>query len=700
MFRWLLLPLLALTVHAQVYEGKTLVSPSLVADTTAIVPGQPFQVGLLLDMAPHWHTYWSYAGDAGFPTSITWTLPEGFVAGPIEWPLPKRFKEPGDIEVYAYGDQVLLLTTLVAPKGFSEKSATLSANTSWLVCEEICIPGSAELEITLPVSNAAKPYHADLFAKFRSQLPSLDPPPFELSWTTDGPATILTVTGLTNVTAVDLFPLPTAEQQVNHPVNSPVTDGTATISMKASGDLRGILVVETPEGRQGWMVSSNPADASASPAPKPAASPTPTAAPPAVAPLGLGLAILYGLLGGLILNVMPCVLPVISLKIFGFIRQAGDHPARILRHGLAFVGGIFAFFLSLAVIIIALKAGGTEVTWAFQFQNPWFNVVLGSLVFVFALNLFGVFEIVLPGQASNALSEASSHEGYAGSFSQGLFATLLATPCTAPFLGSALGFAFSQSAFTILVIFAAIATGMGAPYLLLSAQPAWMKILPKPGAWMERVKQFMGFPLIATLLWMLSVLGAQKGLYGVLWFGCFLLALALSCWIYGAFCGPLSGRTTRIVALTIAAAIAVGGGWIFLGEKFTPSEAAPKRATDPASPDALAWQEFSQAALEKLRAEGTPVFLDFTADWCLSCKYNERTAIDVPSVRAAFKESGIVPMKADWTNDNPEITAALKAFGRVGVPFYVLYPANHGEPVVLPELLTSQIVLDALAKAR
>ncbi len=731
MFRWLLLPLLVLAVHAQEYEGRTLVKPVLLANTTAIVLGKPFEAGLLLEMAPAWHTYWQYGGDAGIPTTIAWTLPEGFAAGPVQWPLPHRFAEPGDIEVYAYGDKVLLFTTIVAPADLKEKSVTLRAKAEWLVCAEICVPGSAELELTLPVAAEGAPANAELFSTYRAQLPSAEPPPYGLAWKSGSSETTLSLTGLAGVTSVDVYPLPAEGQQIGHPRAGPVTDGSATIAIPATGAIRGVLVAETAAGRKGWFVSSSeesktPQSAAersetdrrrqpegrvfeSTPNPQPngvrqtaggspkGESSSQSAIPNPQSPLPLWKALLFGFIGGLILNLMPCVLPVISLKIFGFIRQAGDKPGRILRHGLAFVAGIFAWFLGLALVVIALKAGGSEVTWAFQFQNPWFNVVIGSLVFVFALNLFGVFEIVLPGHASNALSEASSKEGYLGSFSQGVFATLLATPCTAPFLGSALGFAFSQSAAIILITFAAIALGMGAPYLLLSAKPGWMKALPKPGVWMERVKQFMGFPLIATLLWLLYILGNQKGLEGVLWFGCFLLSLALACWIYGAFCGPLSKSGTRAIALVLTVIIAVGGGFYFLGAKFTGSQRAAAKSAERGG---IAWQDFSQKALDDLLAKGGAVFVDFTADWCLTCKVNERTSIDTPAVREAFKTKDIVPMKADWTNANPEITAALKKFGRVGVPFYVLHPANNGSPIVLPEILTQQIVLDALAKAR
>ena len=691
MLRWIFLPLLAIAAHAQVYQGKTLVTASLVSDTAGIVPGKPFEVGVLLEMAPHWHTYWEYPGDAGLPTAITWRLPEGFVAGPIQWPLPDRVIEPGEIEVYAYKDKVLLLTAIVPPAKIAEKTVTLRAKVDWLVCEEICIPGSADLELSLPVANEATEANAELFSAFRKLLPAATPAPYQLAWRRNGNLLELSVNGLKDAKAVDLFPLPAKGEQIGHPQGGSIQNGAATITVENPGDLRGVLVVETESGRQGWLVSSSEQLASRGP-PSSSNASAPTANQP-----GLWQALIFGFLGGFILNLMPCVLPVISLKIFGFIRQAGDHPERILRHGLAFIAGIFAWFLGLGLVILGLKSTGSEVTWAFQFQNPWFNLIIGCIVFVFALNLFSVFEIVLPGRASTALAEASSREGYSGSFFQGIFATLLATPCTAPFLGTALGFAFSQSPLVILLMFASVAFGMSAPYFLLSARPGWMKLLPKPGAWMERVKQFMGFPLLATLIWLLYILGNQRGLEAVIWAAAFLLCLALACWIYGAFCGPLSSVKTRVVSLAAIVLIVFGGAGFFLTERFARSTVP---GTASRSSDGIAWRPFSQKALDELLAAGEPVFVDFTADWCISCKFNERTAIDVPAVREAFSKSGIVPMKADWTNANPEITAALKKFGRVGVPFYVLYPrGGSDQPIILPEILTQSIVLEALSKA-
>jgi thiol:disulfide interchange protein/DsbC/DsbD-like thiol-disulfide interchange protein len=690
MLRWIFLPLLAIAAHAQVYQGKTIVTASLVSGTTGIVAGKPFEVGVLLEMAPGWHTYWEYPGDAGLPTSITWTLPEGFVAGPIQWPLPHRVIEPGEIEVYAYKDKVLLITAIVPPAETVGKTVTLRAKVNWLVCEEICIPGSANLELTLPVVGQATEANAELFSAYRALLPAATPVPYQLKWTRDGNLLALSVNGLMDAKALDLFPLPAKDQQIGHPKAGTIQNGAATITVENSGDLRGVLVVETESGRQGWLVSSSEELAPRGPIPSKISA-------QGANQTSLWQALTFGFLGGFILNLMPCVLPVISLKIFGFIRQAGDHPERILRHGLAFIAGIFAWFLGLGLVIFGLKSAGSEVTWAFQFQNPWFNLIIGCIVFVFALNLFGVFEIVLPGRASTALAEASAQEGYAGSFFQGIFATLLATPCTAPFLGTALGFAFSQSPLVILAMFASVALGMSAPYFLLSAQPGWMKLLPKPGGWMERVKQFMGFPLLATLVWLLYILGNQRGHDAVIWAAAFLLCLAIACWIYGAFCGPLSSVKTRVLSLAAIVLIVFGGARFFLTERFAHSTTP---GTTNRSGDGISWRPFSQKALDDLLMAGEPVFVDFTADWCISCKFNERTAIDVPAVREAFAKNGIVAMKADWTNANPEITDALKKFGRVGVPFYVLYPrGGSDQPIILPEILTQGIVLEALSKA-
>ena len=658
--------------QAQEFDGKTLVSARLLSSQSAIVPGQPFEVGLLLEMAPEWHTYWEYSGDAGLPTKIDWKLPDGFQAGQIQWPAPHLMIEPGDIWTYGYGGEVVLITTVIPPKDLPAGTPmTLRAKASWLVCKDLCIPGSAELELTLPVAATATAENQPFFSRFRSELPSSEPPPFGLAWEQKSGAWHLKISDLPPGAKAALFPLGSGDGDSAHPI----AGAPGEFSIQTPGSFRGVLSITSGEATKAWFVESSAKTAGA-----PSASPAPKQ--------GLWMALFYGFLGGLILNLMPCVLPVISLKIFGFLKQAGESRSKIFAHGLAFVGGIFAWFLGLALIVVLLKSSGSEVTWAFQFQNPWFNVVIGAVVFVFALNLFGVFEVVLPGRASTALESASSSSGLSGSFFQGAFATLLATPCTAPFLGTALGFAFSQSSLIILAMFASVAAGMGFPYLLLTAQPGWMRFLPRPGAWMEKMKQFMGFPLLATLVWIISIIGAQRGADAIFWFLAFLLSLSLACWLYGSYCGPLSSVRSRITAIALALLVAGGGGWYFLGEKF---DSVGQEA------DGIAWVPFSAGELASLRAQGKSVFVDFTADWCITCKFNERTAINTPAVHALLAEKDVVPMKADWTNANPEITAALKAFGRVGVPFYVIYPANRpDEPILLPEILTEPLFLDAL----
>src|SRR5438445_11524727 len=388
----------------------------------------------------------------------------------------------------------------------------------------------------------------------------------------------------------------------------------------------------------------------------------------------------------------PCVLPVISLKIFGFIQQAGQSRQKIWRSGLAFAAGIFVWFVGLALLLIILKAAGREVTWGgFQFTNPYFVLLLSVIVLVFALNLFGVFEISLPQTPTRELLSWTAGEGEAGSFFQGVFATVLATPCTAPFLGTALGFAFTQSAAIILSMFVAIAAGMSAPYLLLCAQPAWLRFLPKPGPWMAHVKQFMGFLLLATLLFLLYVLGAQRGLEGAIWASCFLLVISVACWMKGAFVVPTSSAAKQSITLVVMLVFVFASGIYFIGNKF--------HSANLASADSRLrgdWQAFTPERLQAELEQGRFVFIDFTAAWCLTCKFNEANVLESAEVRQAFQRHGIVKMKADWTSGDPVITKLLQHFGRPGVPLYVLYPGKNEEPIVFPELLTKSMLLEKL----
>jgi thiol:disulfide interchange protein/DsbC/DsbD-like thiol-disulfide interchange protein len=688
LFAALFLLAVVLPAQAQKYEGRELVQAKLLADVTAVVPGKPFTAGLLLHMVPNWHTYWKFPGDAGIPTEIKWKLPDGWKMGEIQWPIPLKLNEPGDIQIYGYHDEVLLLQEITPPASLNGSTVQLEAEASWLVCEKICIPGSAKLKMDLPVGGQNAAANDELFSKYRRALPQSWPGSgvARSTWQREIAELRLTVesTALANYPAPDFYPVPDASVVVGHPKTERAGDGKITFRIpietadKNLSALDGIVVFgqaeNTPE-RNAWSLSA----------------PAAVTAPGPVFSEGLARFLLFGFLGGLILNLMPCVLPVISLKIFGFIQHAGQDRRRILRSGLAFATGIFAWFIGLALLLIALKSAGREITWAFQFTNSYFVVVMSAVVLVFALNLFGVFEISLPQFANRGVLGWTAREGDAGSFFQGVFATVLATPCTAPFLGTALGFAFTQSGWTILLMFLAIAAGMASPYFLLSAQPAWLRLVPKPGPWMVHVKQLMGFLLLATLLFLLAVLGAQRGVEAIIWTSCFLLALSLACWMKGAFIVPTASLTSRLLSLVLMLVLVLGSAWYFIGEKF-----AAAKTVSADTQTVGGWQPFTPQLLEAELKQGHAVFVDFTAAWCLTCKFNEANVLESAAVRDAFQRRGITKIKADWTNADPAITKILKQFGRPGVPMYVLYPGNHAEPILFPELLTKNLILEKL----
>ena len=689
---WLFCWLIVATVPhglGQTYQGKQLVKAELLADTSAIVPGKAFTVGLLLRMAPGWHTYWKFSGDAGLPTELKWKLPQGWKIDEIQWSIPLKTIDPGDIETYGYENEVLLMQEITPPSKIDESSVKLSAEANWLVCEKICIPGGETLQLELPISTTSQPANTELFARYRRLLPQNWPgaDAATTEWSRAGSDLRLKVASvaLANYPAVDFFPLPEQGTVVGHPTvesrnkNQILFRIPIESSGKSMSAMAGLVVFsQQPNGddRAAWQITPPSIVSAAHPVPV----------------RGIFTFLLFGFLGGIILNLMPCVLPVISLKIFGFIQQAGQSRQKILRSGIAFALGIFAWFIALALLLIALKAVGRDVTWGgFQFTNAYFVLALSVIVLVFALNLFGVFEISLPQSMTRGLLSTTERKDDLGSFFQGVFATVLATPCTAPFLGTALGFAFSQSPAIILAMFVAIAAGMSAPYLLLSAQPAWLRFLPKPGSWMMHVKQFMGFLLLATLLFLLYVLGAQRGLEGAIWASSFLLVISVACWIKGAFVVPTASAAKRSVAVVLMLVLVFASGVYFIGDKFYSASVA---ATD--SGLRGDWQAFAPDRLQAELEQGHPVFVDFTAAWCLTCKFNEANVLESQEVREAFQRRGVVKLRADWTNGDPVITKLLQQFGRPGVPLYVLYPGKSEEPIVFPELLTKSMVLEKL----
>lgn len=677
-------------LRADTGEG---VDASLVFDASMpLVPGEPFTAIIVLDLKPGWHTYWLYPGDSGIPPKVVWHLPPGWKAGPLEFSIPNQFSEPGDMVIYGYERRQLLKVVITPPREIPKgRPIELSATVNWLACKELCVPGSAEVscQIAGPTNDVVR-WLSSYVAE--GEWPKKVGPEFPYSVSVNGTNRTVSFNGQPGA-SYELYPDPADGASVGH-VTRLVSQGSLgpavvfSLPWEGAAPFKALLVESLGDSRSAWWIgpAGNLGTSHALPATG------------SMLALGVLLAALFsGFLGGLILNLMPCVLPVISLKLFNFIAQAGESPRRILLHGVAFAAGIFTWFLGLALLVIILKAGGSQVTWgAFQFQNSLFIVGLSVLVFLFALNLFGLFEITLPGSTTNSLDQATHRGGYAGSFFQGLFATLLATPCTAPFLGSALGFAFGQGSPVILAMFFSVALGMSLPYLLLSARPEWRKWIPKPGDWMERLKQFMGFPLLATNLWLLWVLQNQRGDGAAMTLLTLFLVLGFCAWIFGT----LSGKTTLAstfarVVIILTALIAVG----LSSGRIQSKEPAQRGSSVEVSDSSISWIPYSASELASLRGEGKPVLVDFTASWCLTCQFNERSAINVPAVRKLIRERGVTAMKGDWTNSDPSITSALKSFGRVGVPLVVFYPSGkNSEAIILPELLTEKIVLDTLKK--
>ena len=713
-------------------SGKAHTAIRLLAEVQSIQPGSHFTAGILMTMDPGWHTYWKNAGEAGLPTSIQWKLPEGIAAGEIQWPLPEKHIEPGDILTYGYGSENMLLIPMEASSSLKPGSTvTLKGEVGWLECERVCVPGSATVELKLVVTaTASAPANAELFQLYRAKTPNRrdTSQPVAIQPTLEGNQLKVRLTPATGsqlaadpASAPDFFPESSDEVTTGRTVVDASSQG-AVISLPLSAAqplpratvLRGVVVFQLAHGeRQGVEVEVPlPAGFSASA----------TSTEPGI--LGqsfaaeqvsggsqpLGLYLLFAFVGGLLLNIMPCVLPVIALKIFGLVKMAGDHPGRVKRLGWSFCLGILSSFLLLALLVIILQTAGQQVGWGFQFQEPLFVIFMSAVVFAFGLSLFGVYEIRPPAAAVSGVSSViarteGSGKGYTASFSEGVFATILATPCTAPFLGSALGFAFAQPAWTTLLVFVTVALGMAMPYLTLTTRPAWLKFLPRPGAWMETAKQVMGFLMMATLLWLLYILGKQMGMEAVIWTGAFLLTIGIACWLIGRF-ATLTATRRKLAVTWIFALFVVGAGyWVFLSPVLEARQvltAAPTGSSSrPGQETAgIPWEPFSLAGLEGHIKENKPVFIDFTAEWCLTCKVNERSVMANQDVIDKFRNSGIVPIRADWTNRNPDITKLLAKFGRSGVPLYVIFPAGRPTaPIILPEVITSGIVIDAINRA-
>jgi len=687
-FSLCLLPLL-LSSRALAVDRPMHVKASFVTADASVPPGQSTMVALRFVHDPHWHTYWSNPG-TGLPTTIKWELPPGWKAGPIQWPAPRVLLDSKkNVVGNGYEGDLLLPVTLTAPADAKPgEKVTLKAAVDWLMCEDICIPGNASLALTLTI--AAEPPAADATwgEKIRAVVAGLprDDPAWKISATRDTRNVTLTITpappgghvpkGLhffsaDGLTSYELPQVVKPDGRGGFTVTVPL-DPTGPQDVKqllgvltsangwaADGKLRGLRVAVDLARRSG---AASGADGTGS-----------------RAATSLPATLFLALVGGLILNLMPCVFPVLGIKILGFVNQAGHERGKVIAHGLVFTLGVLLSFWSLAAVLAVLRAGGAELGWGFQLQEPAFVFALAAVMLVFALNMSGVFEFGL--RATAVGSDLQMKSGYVGSFFTGVLATVVATPCSAPFLAPALGAALAVSTVESFVIFTTIAIGLSAPYLLLSIFPQAVKLLPRPGAWMETFKQFMAFPLYATvgfLLWVLAGQMKEDGLQSAI-FG--LVLLALGVWVYGRWTAPgaSAGRTRfGIAGLILCGAAGVALGW----------PQAPK----------FAWDDWSPETVAKLRAEGRTIYVDFTARWCATCQTNKKLVFSSSEVIDYFAKNKIAALRADWTSKDPRITAELAAYGRSAVPFNVIWKPGRDAPVFLPEILSAGTVLSALQK--
>ena len=669
-------------------------SAQLISEVTAVVPGEPFTVALWLIMDREWHSYWRNPGDAGTPTTIEWVLPEGFTAGEMQWPYPTRI-EIAPLMDYGYYDEVFLLIELTPPSDLTVGSTvTLGGRADWLICTNICLPATESVSLDLPVAESAdldSNWSRD-FEATRARLPAAIDSWGLAAWHAgDGYELVVTPPDDRQLGPEYPYFFP-RDEGVVEPAGPQVVarDGDSytfsfTESSYAAGPaerLRGVLLL--PEGETWDDAGRHRAldvDVPVTEAMQEALIRPSNAA----GSVTLAMALMFALVGGLLLNLMPCVFPVLSIKILGFVNQGGEDRFKTGAHGLAFGSGVVLSFWVLAALILLLRAGGARLGWGFQLQSPAFVAAMAILFFGLALNLMGVFEV---GNVLTRLGgRVARPSGYGDSFSSGVLATLIATPCTAPFMGAALGFALTQPPLQTFLIFGALGAGMATPYVVMSMSPPLLRLLPMPGPWMETMKQLLAFPLFGTVIWLVWVFGRQTGVNGAAYLLVSLMLLGLAGWIMGRW-RPLSiSARARLISRTVAlAVVVVAVGLVVRGSRGEATAAG-----------GLTWQPFSQELVQQLRAEGQPVFIDFTAAWCLSCQVNEQVVLASNTVETAFEEYNVATLKADWTRFDPDITEALESFGRSGVPLYVLYPSDLGRsPMILPTILTKRGLLEAL----
>ncbi len=699
----------------------------LVSDVASAQPGKSVTVAVRLTLDPGWHTYWINPGDAGLPLTVKWSLPTGVTIGALQFPTPHLTPQP-PLMSYGYETEVLVLAEVRVPANASVGSSLhIAGNADWLACADVCLPATGPLSLDIPVTaaaNSAPTTWTAAVASARAQLPvSSDGWQFRGWPTADGyTLTVITPMAVTSnlaqpyffVDSANVLEYPTPQRVARSGDTLVFSLARAKIAPVKATALRGVIAANVASATQrGWLVDASVAASvpaalrkraesmladsttrSIGSAGEAAAVVLPQAAiPDPGADMSLVVAIAFAFIGGLLLNLMPCVFPVLSVKVLGVLQHGGSaNASRGRRHGLAFGSGVLLSFWALAGGLMLLRAGGVGLGWGFQLQSPGVVALLALLMFALGLNLSGVFEI---GLSLTRLGGAGSGGGYGDSLLTGLLAVLVAAPCTAPFMGAALGFALVQPAFIGLLVFTALGIGLALPFVVLTSVPQLLRFLPRPGPWLETLKQLFAFPLYATVVWLLWVFGQQVGMNALAVLMLAMIVLALGAWLWARGV-RLDHRSTRAVAAVVmlcAAGVGLASGRM---------EPQPRVQLIQSGADSTgsAWEAYSPERVSQLRAEGRPIFIDFTAAWCLSCQVNERIALRTDAVRRAFVRGNVALLRADWTSRDDAITKALASFGRSGVPLYVLYPAGTtGAPSILPAVLTAGMVVDAVRKA-
>ncbi len=696
------------------------VQAELVAQNTAAAPGRSVYVALHQSIAPGWHTYWRNPGDAGQATTLSWTLPQGWSAGPIVWPAPERFLA-GPIMNYVYTGAVDLPVKLGVPTDARPgQTVTLKAAANWLVCKDVCIPESAELSLDLPVASGPatlNPRGGDAIARAVAGAPKPDGLTARFQGAGDSVKLFVAGAALKGLDIAHAYFFPYDAMALEQASPQHVARGAAGLTLtlpagysfshgKPPRRLEGVLSLDGRAFEVSAMQGSPPPGAAAlgpavesvpaAEAAAPRSQAPPVSAPPPASRGGLGILAALGLafVGGLVLNLMPCVFPVLSIKAAALARHL-EAPAQARGEGVAFLLGVVGSFVILAAMLIIARAAGQAVGWGFQLQSPVVVAALALVMLAAGLNLSGVFEAGVSLQGGGAQTAARYH-GWVGSAVTGVLAVVVAAPCTAPFMAPAIGWALVQPPVTALAVFLALGLGLAAPFTAISFTPRLFGALPKPGAWMEGLRKVLAFPMYAAAAWLAWVYVEQAGSEGLPR----LFAAALAC-AFAAFCWGVAQRARRplpsravAVAAIVAAVAAVSGAY---AAPAVVASASPAGAEGPGPASAQPW---SAARVEALRAQGHPVFVDFTAAWCVTCQVNERTALATRKVADAFARTGAVYLKADWTRPDPAINAALSSQGRSGVPLYLVYAPTRATPVILPQVLTPDLVASALAAAR